>query len=88
MEEPSVDDVRLPDLEVIRRYSIAVKREHAPVAEVVAALRADLERLSGSRRPAKTEDAPALRPPAKAPVRRAAPKPAPKPAAKVARKSK
>lgn len=88
MEEPSVDDVRLPDLEVIRRYSIAVKREHAPAAEVIAALRADLERLSGSRRPARTDDAPTARPLAKAPVRRVAPRPAPKPAAKVARKSK
>jgi hypothetical protein len=42
-----VDDVRLPDLEVIRRYSIAVRREHAPADEVIDALRADLEWLTG-----------------------------------------
>lgn len=35
-------DVRLPDLEVIRRYSIAVRSEHAPAEEVAEALRADL----------------------------------------------
>ena len=40
-----MDEVRLPDLEVIRRFSIAVKRERAPVDEVVAALQADLDAI-------------------------------------------
>jgi hypothetical protein len=40
-----VEQVRLPDLEVIRRYSIAVRREHAPVEEVLEALRADVEAI-------------------------------------------
>lgn len=51
-------DVRLPDLEVIRRYSIAVRREHAPAEEVVEALRADLDAIEralgrGSRAPSR-----------------------------------
>jgi hypothetical protein len=40
-----LDEVRLPDLETIRRFSIAVRQEHAPVDDVMAALRIDLERL-------------------------------------------
>lgn len=40
-----MEQVRLPDLEVIRRYSIAVRREHAPVEEVLEALRADIETI-------------------------------------------
>jgi hypothetical protein len=40
-----MDEVRLPDLEVIRRFSIAVRSEHAPVEEVVEALQTDLERI-------------------------------------------
>jgi len=40
-----VDEVRLPDLETIRRFSIAVRQEHAPVEDVIDALRTDLERL-------------------------------------------
>jgi len=40
-----VDQVRLPDLEVIRRYSIAVRREHAPAEEVLDALQADIEAI-------------------------------------------
>lgn len=51
--ETPADQVRLPDLEVIRRYSIAVRAEHAPLEEVVAALRADLERIEGARKPAR-----------------------------------
>lgn len=47
--EEDVDEVRLPDLEVIRRYSIAVRREHAPVEEVLEALRADLEMIAKAR---------------------------------------
>ena len=44
------DQVRLPDLEVIRRFSIAVRREFAPTEEVIEALRADLEAITGGTR--------------------------------------
>lgn len=65
------DDVQLTDLEVIQRYSLAVRGGSAPRAELVAALRADLDWLTGGRRSsAKAEDAP--RPAAKrAPAKRA-----------------
>lgn len=43
-----MDEVRLPDLETIRRFSIAVRQEHAPLDEVLEALRADLTRLEGA----------------------------------------
>jgi hypothetical protein len=46
------DDVRLTDLEVIQRYSIAVRGETATREELVEALRADLAFLEGSRRAA------------------------------------
>ncbi len=50
-----MDDVRLPDLETIRHFSIAVRQEYAPLGEVLEALRSDLARLesearSGARR--------------------------------------
>jgi hypothetical protein len=45
-----VDEVRLPDLETIRRFSIAVRSEHAPAEEVIEALRTDLERIEGALR--------------------------------------
>ena len=55
------DDVSLPDLEVIQRYSLAVRSALAPRSEVVAALEADLARLRTT--PAPTERSPrALRP--------------------------
>src|SRR5688572_14061590 len=44
-----MDDVRLTDLEVIQRYSIAVRGETADRAELVEALRADLAFLEGGR---------------------------------------
>jgi hypothetical protein len=55
MGEPAVrvasmaasDDVHLPDLEVIQRFSLAVRGATAPREAVVAALRADLARLAG-----------------------------------------
>jgi hypothetical protein len=40
-----MDDVRLPELETIRRFSIAVRSEHAPAEQVIEALEMDLERL-------------------------------------------
>jgi hypothetical protein len=62
------DDVQLPDLEVISRYSLAVRAATAPRDEVVAALRSDLEWLTSQAPPA----APA------APARRAAVRRAPR----------
>jgi hypothetical protein len=54
-----VEEVRLPDLETIRRFSIAVRSEHAPVEQVLEALEIDLEKVrqaagirTGARRPA------------------------------------
>ena len=43
-----MDQVRLPELETIRRFSIAVRSEHAPVEQVIEALRMDLERVEGA----------------------------------------
>ncbi len=40
-----MEDVRLPDLETIRRFSIAVRSEHAPVEQVLEALEMDLEKV-------------------------------------------
>ncbi len=55
--EVHVEDVRLPDLETIRRFSIAVRSEHAPAEQVLEALEMDLEKVrraagvrTGSRR--------------------------------------
>lgn len=81
----SADDVQLPDLQVIQRYSLAVRAASAPRADVVAALQADLAWLSGGARPrsAGPAAAPAQKPAAKkAPDQKAPVKPAP-----VARKS-
>lgn len=73
------DDVRLTDLQVIQRYSIAVRGETADRDELVAALRADLDWLQGSstrrRAPADDRDAPAparaaTRSPSRAPAAR------------------
>jgi DNA-binding protein HU-beta len=61
------DDVQLPDLQVIQRYSLAVRGATAPRGDVIAALEADLAWLTGStrRRPAAPVQA--------APARKAAP---------------
>jgi hypothetical protein len=40
-----VEDVRLPDLETIRRFSIAVRSEHAPAEQVLEALEMDLAKV-------------------------------------------
>lgn len=82
------DDVQLTDLEVIQRWSLAVRRATAERAEVVAALRADLAWLEGRRAASRSAaedydgDEVSARPKrrAAAPTRRAAP--AKKPAAK------
>jgi hypothetical protein len=46
---PSGDRVELTDLEVIQRWSLAVRGATAERAEIVAALRADLAWLEGRR---------------------------------------
>jgi hypothetical protein len=43
-----MDQVRLPELETIRRFSIAVRSEHADAEQVIEALRMDLERVEGA----------------------------------------
>jgi len=48
-----LDEVRLPDLETIRRFSIAVRQEHASLDEVLDALRTDLQRLESVLRGAR-----------------------------------
>jgi hypothetical protein len=40
-----VEDVRLPDLETIRRFSIAVRSEHAPAEQVLEALEMDVRKV-------------------------------------------
>ena len=70
------DDVQLTDLEVIQRYSLAVRGATASRADLVAALESDLAWLTGRARrgaeaPAGTAKAPVKRKPAK----RATPKP-------------
>lgn len=74
------DDVQLTDLEVIQRYSLAVRGATASRADLVKALQADLAWLQGGRRsaaPAKA--APAKAAPVKSPAKAA---PAKKAAAK------
>src|SRR4051794_3125950 len=68
----SADDVQLPDLQVIQRYSLAVRGATAPIADVVEALQSDLAWLTGGGRrrsaaPAKSS-APATSAVAKKPV--------------------
>jgi hypothetical protein len=70
---PTGDRVDLTDLEVIQRWSLAVRGASAERSEVLAALRADLAWLEGRRAPV-SRSAPARKPPAR--------KPAAKPAAK------
>lgn len=53
------DDVQLTDLEVIARYSLAVRAASAPREEVVAALEADLAWLTGEVRRRAPRRAPA-----------------------------
>jgi hypothetical protein len=47
------DSVQLTDLQVIQRYSLAVRAAAAPRADLVAALRADLAWLTSKPAPAK-----------------------------------
>jgi hypothetical protein len=51
------DDVQLVDLEVVQLYSLALRETTAPRDEVIAALEADLDWLTGdSRRPSSADD--------------------------------
>jgi hypothetical protein len=80
----SADDVQLPDLQVIQRYSLAVRGATAPLADVVEALQADLAWLTGSgRRRAAPPTAPVAQatPIVAAPAKSAAKKSAAKKAA-------
>ena len=70
----STDDVQLPDLAVIQRYSLAVRGATAPREDVIAALREDLDWLTTGNRP---KPAKAARAAAKAPVKKAPAKKAP-----------
>jgi hypothetical protein len=70
-----VDQVRLPDLEVIRLYSIAVRREHAPADEVLEALQSDIDAIKRALR----GSAPAR---SSAPARTGTPRAAARPAAR------
>jgi len=58
MAQQGSDDVQLTDLHVIQQFSLAVRGASASREEVVAALEADLEWLTGTRRaPAKSSRA-------------------------------
>ena len=74
------DDVRLTDLEVIQQYSLAVRGETADRAELLAALKADVAWLEGTRRTATRATAP------KPVVRKPAAKPTARKPAKAARR--
>jgi hypothetical protein len=62
------EDVSLPDLQVIQRYSLAVRGATARRADVIEALRADLEWLTGSGRTTRPAASAASQPPAAAPA--------------------
>jgi hypothetical protein len=68
------DDVQLADLEVLQRYSLAVRTERAPRDELVAALEADLAWLVGGRGAAASAGSAAARPTARKAVRKTAPR--------------
>lgn len=70
------DDVQLTDLEVIQRYSLAVRGASASRNEIIAALQADLDWLKGGRRAAPVKAA------AKAPAKAVKRAPAKRTAAK------
>jgi hypothetical protein len=57
-----MDQVRLPELETIRRFSIAVRSEHAPVEQVIEALRMDLQRVEGALKGRRTTGTAARKP--------------------------
>src|SRR4051812_10500216 len=81
----SGDDVNLPDLQVIQRYSLAVRGATAPRDDVVSALQADLAWLTGNARRTTPSAAPTT--PVKAPARKAPAPAAAKAPAKAATKA-
>ncbi|MCW2726179.1 MAG: hypothetical protein JWN35_3100 [Frankiales bacterium] len=62
------DPVQLTDLQVIQRYSLAVRQAAAPRADLVATLRADLAWLTAGTEPAPVKKA-ARKAPAKSGAR-------------------
>ncbi|MDP9402504.1 MAG: hypothetical protein M3P85_04055 [Actinomycetota bacterium] len=46
-----MSDVRLVDLDVIKRYSLAVRQESAPAEEVLAVLEASRQQVLAAMRP-------------------------------------
>jgi hypothetical protein len=79
---PTGDRIELTDLEVIQRWSLAVRGASADRAEVVATLRADLAWLERGRTPTRER-----RPVAKTTAKKTATKSASKSATKSAAKS-
>lgn len=51
-------DVRLVDLDMIKRYSLAIRQEAAPAEEVLAALDASRDQVLAVLRPARPTPAP------------------------------
>ena len=50
-------DVRLVDLDFVRRYSLALRQEHAPAEELLAALEASREQVLAAMRRSRREAA-------------------------------
>ena len=54
-------DVRLVDLDFVRRYSLAIRQEHAPAEELLAALEASREQVLAAMRRSGRREAARLR---------------------------
>ena len=65
------DEVRLVDLEVIKRYSLAVRQESAPAEDLLAVLDASRDAVLAAMGPAASEPATPAKAKAKATVRKA-----------------
>lgn len=61
------DDVRLVDLELIKRYSLALRQEWAPADEVLAVLEASRQQILATMKPAGQRPARRRRNPAPRP---------------------
>jgi hypothetical protein len=59
-----VPDVRLVDLEIFKRFSLALRQEHADAAEVLAVLEDSAESIRREMAPARRRKAPAKKKPA------------------------
>jgi hypothetical protein len=53
-----MNEVRLVDLEIIKRYSLAIRQETAPADELLAVLDATREAIAASMKPATPAKAP------------------------------